>query len=406
VGQEAGVYGATDDIVPVPPPAPLSKAGVLGSSTKSPGIAGFSNGSFGVWGYSTWAPGIRGDSASNVGVAGASNDSDGVSGSSLNGYGVFGESDSSSGVVGTAGAAGPAVPNVPNIAGVVGSSDARFGVIGTSNATTGVVGFSNNSIGVVGQTNNPGSFAGFFVGNVHVTGNLTLTGTKSAAVPFPDGSHRLLYCMESPELWFEDFGAAKLKGGRAVVKLDADFAKVIKRDYRVFLTPEGDCRGLYVRRRRAASFEVRELMGGKSAIAFSYRIVGRRKDIKERRRFAKIDTRLHMPVPPPQTAPPARRPKMPRPTPAGCARLSLEWRKRRRCGCASADANAKGPPNRTGRASTGVTSANSKATLGYCSLRLAGEHDVVAVAEHEALGGAPDDALQIDHRAHPEPEFP
>jgi hypothetical protein len=69
------------------------------------------------------------------------------------------------------------------------------------------------------------------------------------------------------------------------VKLDADFAKVIKRgDYRVFLTPEGDCRGLYVRR-KIASFEVRELMGGKSNIAFSYRIVGRRKDVRDRKRF-------------------------------------------------------------------------------------------------------------------------
>jgi hypothetical protein len=128
-------------------------------------------------------------------------------------------------------------------------------------------------------------------------GNLLVTGTKSAAVPFPDGSRRALYCMESPELWFEDFGTAKLKRGRAVVRLDADFAKVIKRgDYRVFFTPEGDCRGLYVRRKSAASFEVRELMGGKSSIAFSYRIVGRRKDIGGRRRFAKVDTRLPIPA--------------------------------------------------------------------------------------------------------------
>ena len=50
------------------------------------------------------------------------------------------------------------------------------------------------------------------------------------------------------------FRAAKLKRGRVVVKLD--FGKVIKRssDYRVFLAPEGDCRGLYVHRKRAASF--------------------------------------------------------------------------------------------------------------------------------------------------------
>ena len=137
------------------------------------------------------------------------------------------------------------------------------------------------------------NYAGLFDGNVQVNGNLMLFGTananvKNAIVPFPDGTHRLLHCMESPEHWFEDFGAAKLKRGRAVVKLDANFAKVIKRgDYKVFLTPEGDCRGLYVRK-SAASFEVREFGGGTSSIAFSYRIVGRRKDIKDHRRFAKI----------------------------------------------------------------------------------------------------------------------
>ena len=103
--------------------------------------------------------------------------------------------------------------------------------------------------------------------------------------------------MESPEHWFEDFGTAKLKRGRAVVKLDADFGKVIKRgDYHVFFTPRGDCRGLYVRSEGGASFEVRELAGGRSSITFSYRIVGRRKDITGHKRFAKIDTRLQLPA--------------------------------------------------------------------------------------------------------------
>jgi hypothetical protein len=107
----------------------------------------------------------------------------------------------------------------------------------------------------------------------------------------------VLHCMESPEHWFEDFGTAKLTRGRAVVRLDADFAKVIKRgNYRVFLTPEGDCRGLFVYRKSAASFEVRELMGGGSAAAFAYRIVGRRRDITRHRRFAKIDTHLPLPA--------------------------------------------------------------------------------------------------------------
>jgi hypothetical protein len=103
--------------------------------------------------------------------------------------------------------------------------------------------------------------------------------------------------MESPEHWFEDFGTARLNRGRAVVKLDADFAKTIRAgDYRVFLTPEGDCGGLYIGNRRSATFEVRELQGGTSSVAFSYRIVGRRKDIRKHRRFAKLV--IEPPVPP------------------------------------------------------------------------------------------------------------
>ena len=146
-------------------------------------------------------------------------------------------------------------------------------------------------------------------------------------MPFPDGSQRVLHCMESPEHWFEDFGAAKLKSGRAVVKLDTDFAKVIKRgDYHVFLTPKGDCRGLCVSRQGGASFEVRELQGGKSSVAFSYRIVGLRKDIRAHKRFAKIDTRLPLP-----TAA-KRPPRTPKPTPAALrafiARLEQEARER------------------------------------------------------------------------------
>ena len=182
--------------------------------------------------------------------------------------------------------------NLLSTAGVFGTSDAQVGVIGTSNSSAGVLGFSNN-VGVYGGGAN---YAGYFTGNLYVSGQI-IAGTKDAIVPFPDGSHRLMHCMESPEHWFEDFGTARLKHGRAVVRLDVDFAKTIRTgDYRVFLTPEGDCRGLYVHRKSGASFEVRELAGGTSSVAFSYRIVGRRKDIRAEQRFAKIDTRLPLPA--------------------------------------------------------------------------------------------------------------
>jgi len=147
---------------------------------------------------------------------------------------------------------------------------------------TAVFGIGENA--VVGEAWNPGDpnqYAGVFTGNVVVYGNYTVfDGSKSAAVRHTDGSHRLLYSMESPESWFEDFGASRLVRGRTRVKLDRDFAAVIRTGhYHVFLTPEGDSNGLYVGKRNKTGFEVREQANGKSSVRFSYRIVAKRKDI-------------------------------------------------------------------------------------------------------------------------------
>jgi hypothetical protein len=287
-------------------------AGVHGTARDFTGVAGTSLNRVGVYGQveddlpisDGIHAGVLGTSWTQLGVMGLSVDNDGVHGASAVGSGVSGVSFTGRpGVMGVSGYEGPPVGmNIPTTAGVVGTSDHQPGVIGTSNDLMGVYGFSTVNAGVVGETTNPLSFAGYFAGRVKVTGDLIVdgaisAGTKDAIVPFPDGSKRLLHCMESPEHWFEDFGAGKLKRGRAVVKLDADFAKAIKRgDYHVFLTPRGDCRGLYVRRQGGANFEVREVAGGKSSVAFSYRIVGHRKDIKAHKRFAKIDTRPSPPV--------------------------------------------------------------------------------------------------------------
>jgi hypothetical protein len=86
--------------------------------------------------------------------------------------------------------------------------------------------------------------------------------------------------MESPECWFEDFGKGKLVRGRAKVKLDRDFAAVVRtNNYHVFVTAEGDSNGLYVSSKNQRGFEVREQQKGNSSIRFSYRIVAKRKDI-------------------------------------------------------------------------------------------------------------------------------
>jgi hypothetical protein len=300
-----GIYGQTGEIpTREAPQFPQNMvAGVFGAAPAVSGTIGW-----GVVGWSAYSNAVQGFSYANDGVGGLSHLGTGVTGISDAGAGVVGRSGVATlspgqncGVIGFSGFSEPVLPNPVTVGGVWGSSNASHGVIGTSNANAGVFGYSSNGPGIIGMTSNPASFAGAFFGNVGINGNLQVSGQKSAVVPFPDGSRRALYCMESPELWFEDFGSAKLARGRAVVKIDANFAKVIKRgDYRVFVTPEGDCRGLYVRRKSANSFVVRELMGGKSSVAFSCRIVGRRKDIKQLRRFAKIDMPLSPPTRPPR----------------------------------------------------------------------------------------------------------
>jgi hypothetical protein len=75
--------------------------------------------------------------------------------------------------------------------------------------------------------------------------------------------------------------------GVATVRLDPKFTQTIntKLEYHVFLTPKGDCKGLYVHQETPTSFEVRELGGGNSNVRFDYRITALRKNY-EKVRFA------------------------------------------------------------------------------------------------------------------------
>jgi hypothetical protein len=205
--------------------------GSAGSAALPPGTGVFGAGNFGygVVGWSTAGQAILGMAPKSTAVIGTSSWGRGVHGVSDINAGVEGWSELGDGVVGLSGVIGPFVPDPVTTAGVWGISNQRHGVIGTSNANAGVFGYSSGNVGVIGATSNPASYAGVFKGNVFVLGDLRASGQKAAVVPFPDGSQRLLYCMESPELWFEDFGSAKLARGRAVVKLDTNFAKVIKR---------------------------------------------------------------------------------------------------------------------------------------------------------------------------------
>lgn len=274
--------------------------------------------------------GLRVQNLTGTGIAAGSATGTGLTAGSLAGTGLFAESFAGSGVVARCvdardipGISTAVLGTVPGGFGVMGvNSRGRFpesGVTGRTPNAIGVDGISTSGFGVRGMKRSgtlsgagvmaigaPGHglvaiatqsftspplvppppftpsgplFAGLFMGNVQVQGDFTVIGSKAAAVPHPDGTHRRLYCVEAPEAWFEDFGAAELVDGRASVALEETFAALVLRtDYHVFLTPEGDCRGLYVATKTKAGFEVRELQGGASTLRFSYRVVARRRD--------------------------------------------------------------------------------------------------------------------------------
>ena len=201
-----------------------------------------------------------------------------------------------------------------------GNVNAGGTVAGTTGSFSGDVfgrdgSFSGNLFGTIGNLNNLGAGNGtaLFAGNndtsqtlqlnnvvapsdssymesdfngfgdavffVTTLGSTVAKGTKSAAVPLASGKMIEMFSVESPGVWFEDYGTASLVGGVATVNLDPTFVQtVITRDtYKVFLTANGDCHGLYVAQKTPTSFEVRELGGGSASVSFDYRILAHRK---------------------------------------------------------------------------------------------------------------------------------
>jgi hypothetical protein len=110
-------------------------------------------------------------------------------------------------------------------------------------------------------------------------GESICTGGHGTAVPVDGGTKKVeMYGVHAAGSWFEDFGTGQLLNGGAVIAIDPAFAQTIngQLDYQVFLTPRGDCEGLYVSNQTATSFEVHELRKGQSSVGFNYRITARR----------------------------------------------------------------------------------------------------------------------------------
>ena len=293
------------------------------------GIYGYSQSLRGVWGASSLGIGVlatsnsneavQATSVSNIAVYGVNTNSDdigelgnpneGVYGHSLSGYGLLAVSNTAPGALGQ-GSIGVEGQNTTDaniygelgnaFDGVDGSSDVDYGVYGFSSSTNttlagvggadndgyGVSGLTVSGAGVFGQSSGSG-YAGSFAGDVHISGSYTATGTKSAEVKLASGSPVKLYCEESAEVYFTDYGEGQLNSGKAHVLLDPEFLQTVTIDAQhplmVFVQMEGDCKGVYVANKTSTSFDVIEIQGGSSNALFSYRVVCKRKYFENER---------------------------------------------------------------------------------------------------------------------------
>lgn len=353
-----GVYGAALGGVGVGGDA--SNVGVVGrgggdtsgNTTGFPiGVRGsVTNTGFGVYGNAGNGSGVYGNVTGGVGVNGVA-----VSGTGSTTKGVYGHHASNGyGVYGDAGDGGFGVTGIGTTSlGVLGQSTSGTGVQGQTTSGTGVYGSSAGDTGVYGTGKNygvrgdagsgagaadllgvattanavafgsivvaPATIAGYFNGTVHVTGPFIVDdpANKHGAIDHADGSTRLVYSMESPESWIEDFGTGTLVGGKASIALDQGFAGIVHTDdYHVFLTGHDEHHHLIVTGRTPTGFAVEAdaalaALKGKKATdlggTFSYRLVAKPKVgrvVERLPKYTKPTFKMPDPVPPLSTKKP------------------------------------------------------------------------------------------------------
>ncbi|MEI7661600.1 MAG: hypothetical protein WCK34_05370 [Bacteroidota bacterium] len=111
-------------------------------------------------------------------------------------------------------------------------------------------------------------------------------GYTSMCVSSPSGGNVDMFGQVAPEILMNDYGAGKLHEGFCHIEIDPLFSENIisttDHPLRVFIQPEGACRGVFVTNKSVTGFDVVEQEGGKSDISFSWAIVANRKDVLNR----------------------------------------------------------------------------------------------------------------------------
>ena len=164
--------------------------------------------------------------------------------------------------------------------GATGGSGGNYAMEAENN--TAAIGFYCNCFGgdpiVINNSQDLDTLIDFDSGNLQISGDIFTAGACSGGCINGRPDSRIAqYGAREAQPTTEDFGEANLVGGQGYVHLDPTFARTIdqRSNYLVFITPEGDNRGLYVTQKSLGGFMVRESQNGHSTITFSYRIVAK-----------------------------------------------------------------------------------------------------------------------------------
>lgn len=303
--------------------------GVSGFSTKEPAVVGTSSNSYGVEGRTEASPrgfesskaGVLGrdvtsnsDNPYNVGVAGTSTNGVGLYGSSTNGYGIQGYGNY--GVYGEGSNSGVAAVSQSELGSGL-FADAYYTAILAASQEVGMQLFANHQglkimLGTPGQGSDGiqvyTGYSGVYPANVLIgtsdfnnsyqdvvsidgygneilAGTLTQNGTPLVRTHTTNGQNIATFGARTSAPSLEDNGESQLVNGQGYVRLDPAFASAIDRTskYLVFITPQGDSKGLYVTQLSASGFAIRENQLGRSNLTFDYRIVAKPYDTKSMR---------------------------------------------------------------------------------------------------------------------------
>lgn len=212
--------------------------GVANSGANAWGVAGFSTSGLGVYGYSGTNIGVQGQSNSSTAILGIGNR--GVEGQSTNEIGVAGFSTNGPGVYGRS--------------------------------------YNANGFGVYGY-NGVGGWAGYFAGNVRITGSCCGASAGSYQIDHPlDPTNKYLNhaSVESSEMKDIYDGVATLDANGQVVVQLPDWFEAINQDFRYQLTSIGGFAPVYIAQ------EIKNnrfaIAGGDPGMKVSWQITGIRHD--------------------------------------------------------------------------------------------------------------------------------